>query len=133
MASSCHATLVTPAGTGMSHRMIPVAIEAVSGPIAAPTGGDLGGSGLAGTGTDGDAAAAALTTSSRRRENVGVWRERGVVLKVWGFREMDLVEWRMDGGDCLGSGRRRREVVSGSVAIETTACWGRMGCVEVEK
>lgn len=104
--------------------MIPVAIEAVSGPIAAPTGGDLGGSGFAGTGTGGDEAAEALTDSNLC-ENVGVLRERGGE-NVWGLREMERCETLdlMDGGDCLGRGRRRREVVSGSVAIETTAFWG---------
>lgn len=104
--------------------MIPVAIDAVSGAIAAPTGGDLGGSGFAGTGTD--VVAAALTTNNLR-ENAGFVtefvRERGE-LNAWGFRKMerwgplDLDEWMMDGWDCFGSGRKRREVVSGSVAIE---------------
>lgn len=115
----------------MSHRMIPVAIEAVSGAMAAPTGGDFGGSGFAGTGTGADEAADALTDRSLcvnvgenvgiRCENVGVFRERSGE-KVWGLREMERCRPLdlMDGGDCLGRGRRRREVVSGSVAIETT-------------
>ena len=50
IASSCHALRVTPAGTGTNHRIIPVAIDARSGFIAAPChGGDAGtgGGGLA--------------------------------------------------------------------------------------
>lgn len=73
----------------MSHRMIPVAIEAVSGAMAAPTGGDLGGSGFAGTGTE--AAADALTVRSlceKVGEKVGDLRERGG-RNVWGLTEMD--------------------------------------------
>lgn len=107
--------------------MIPVAIEAVSGAMAAPTGGDLGGSGFAGTGTGGDEAAEALTDRSLC-ENDGGFRERGGE-NVWGLREMERCRPLdlMDGGDSFGSGRRRREVVSGRVAIETTAFsreWG---------
>lgn len=118
----------------MSHRMIPVAIEAVSGAMAAPTGGDLGGSGFAGTGTE--AAADALTGRSlcenvgeKVGEKVGDLRERGG-RNVWGLREMERCRPLdlMDGGDCLGRGRRRREVVRGSVAIKTTAFW-REWCV----
>lgn len=117
----------------MSHRMIPVAIEAVSGPMAAPTGGDLGGSGFEGTGTGDDDAAAEALTDSNLCENLGenVWglREREGE-NVWGLREMERCKPLdlMDGEDCLGRGRRWREVVRGRVAIETTAFW-REGCV----
>lgn len=110
----------------MSHRMIPVAIEAVSGAMAAPTGGDLGGSGFAGTGKGAEAAEALTVRSLCENvgENDGDLRERGG-RNVWGLREMERCRPLdlMDGGDCLGRGRRRREVVRGSVAIETTSFW----------
>lgn len=43
MASSCHAFLDTPEGTGTNHRMMPVAIEARRGFNAAPCHGFAGG------------------------------------------------------------------------------------------
>lgn len=123
MASSCHATLVTPVGTGISHRMIPVAIEAVSGAIAAPTGGDLGGSG-----TDVDEAAAAAAALSlllvvffteRDVCLLGYDENSNVVVMMLFFRKMGaldlvMVEWRMDGGRTR---RRREEVVRGRDAM----------------
>lgn len=128
MESSCHAFWVTPAGTGISQRMIPVAIEASNGAIAAPAVGVFGGSGFAGTDT-GEAAADALmemnpflgVLASLRGENVGFWREKERC------RSLDLpeVEWRFNSGDCLGTDRKfsRREVVRGRDAIETMAFW----------
>lgn len=130
MESSCHAFWVTPAGTGISQRMIPVAIEAINGAIAAPAVGVFGGSGFAGTDT-GEAAAEALMVSpflgvlvslsgEKLVENAGLWREkeRCTAVDLWRL-------WRFNGGDCLGSDRRLRwrGAVRGRDAIETMAFW----------
>ncbi len=47
IASSCHALRVTPEGTGTNQSIIPVAIDASNGLIAAPChGGDVGAGGV---------------------------------------------------------------------------------------
>ncbi|MFS7907426.1 hypothetical protein Hanom_Chr01g00071211 [Helianthus anomalus] len=119
IASSCHAFFETPAGTGTSHRITPVAIEAISGFIAAPchgTGAGAGASGFAGT-----AAADAFTV------------KLGFLIGDLSFSDGNLRwcgpwdRWRLNAGDCLVEIRwltvvgdrnpRLTEVVNASDAI----------------
>lgn len=65
MESNCQAMRETPLGAGMNHRMTPVAIDAMSGLMAAPCDG-------CGLGAGGGAAAAvANATVSGRRFGAG--------------------------------------------------------------
>lgn len=108
--SNCQAILETPEGTGTNHRIIPVAIEATRGFIAAPchgTGAGVG-SGFAGT-----TAAEAFTENFRclvgelglrtgkREANVDVYEEDESrwcwSLDLWSFNDGDCMEeaWRL--------------------------------------
>lgn len=109
MASSCHAFLDTPEGTGTNQRITPVAIEAISGFIAAPVhgcGGDAGATG------EEEAEAEALTVSCLNLKdlvdfaNSGFLRERLVdFVKEFKFVEANRVD--VDGEDPGDSLRER--------------------------
>ena len=120
IASSCHALRFTPAGTGENQRITPVAMEAISGFMAAPCHGCTG----AGAGVMEAAEALTVKAEGLRVEiRCGFLSEKfgKEEIEAWRFGLSEMEAWRFGLSVAVVLRRRRREgravVVSATEAM----------------